>query len=319
LLPHFKHRRGTHTKRLDPKEIRPKNNWRVDIENPNPGVGDATMHFHMGGTGSTKYYYNWETGQWIAEDGAILPPSIAARIPSSVVNKARHYFGLDLPDAIAGPVDGEEPVRTNALMRHIVAEPPESGARRSLPAELEDLLEAGWREGPGGILLLAPSEEYLNRRATASPHEIGNIEYHNNDFAVPDYDLAVAVEQFASRLAVPGPLMDDDQIDYRMPDGEYPSDISRFLHDMAARSLTFATRALALAGRQALPGAAELKAIVNTGVRGDVLVHGTHITFTTARGSPSRSFDMRWFDDLERFQLEAMAVLTMADSEAKSR
>jgi len=32
-----------------------------------------------------QHYYNWETGQWIAEDGTILPSSIASRIPSSVV------------------------------------------------------------------------------------------------------------------------------------------------------------------------------------------------------------------------------------------
>jgi hypothetical protein len=80
----------------------PKNQWRVDIENPNPGTGAANMHFQMGGTGSTKYYYNWETGQWITEDGTVLSSRIAAQIPGSVVNRALQYFGLELPGAISG-------------------------------------------------------------------------------------------------------------------------------------------------------------------------------------------------------------------------
>jgi hypothetical protein len=29
---------------------------------------------------------------------------------------------------------------------------------------------------------------------------------------------------------------------------------------------------------------------------------------------PSRSFDLAWFDDLERFKLEAVAVLTASDA-----
>jgi RHS repeat-associated protein len=88
----------------------PSRQWRVDIENPNPGSGDAAMHFQMGGAGSTKYYYNWETNEWVTEDGDVLAPRIAAQIPDSVVGKALQYFGLDLPDAMSGgPIDDEVP------------------------------------------------------------------------------------------------------------------------------------------------------------------------------------------------------------------
>jgi hypothetical protein len=60
--------------------------------------------------------------------------------------------------------------------------------------------------------------------------------------------------------------------------------------------------------------AGALIAIVSLGVVGDVLMHGTKVRFTTARGRASRSFDLAWFDDLERFELEAMAVLDMSDA-----
>ena len=87
-----------------------------------------------------------------------------------------------------------------------------------------------------------------------------------------------------------------------------------FLRGMAQRGLTFAARALALADRQQLHGGCGLTAIISTGVVTDVLVHGTFVRFTTGRGVPSRSFDLAWFDDLERFKLEAMAVLTASDA-----
>jgi hypothetical protein len=203
-------------------------------------------------------------------------------------------------------------------MRRLLTQPGSAGVHIVLPPELEDLLEAGWREGPGGVLLLAPSEEYLSKRASVPPDDVGECEHQNNDFAVPGQDLAIAVQQFAPRLAAPGPLIDDDKIDYRMPDGEYPADVLGFLRGMAGRGVAFAARALTLAGHQQLPGAVALNAIVSTGIIGDVLVHGTTVKFTTARGVPSRWFDMRWFDDLERFKMDAMAVLTMADASPAS-
>lgn len=67
------------------------------------------MNFQMTGIGSTKYYYNWGTGEWITEDGTVLPARIAAQIPDSVVGKALQYFGLDLPGSISGFPQEYEP------------------------------------------------------------------------------------------------------------------------------------------------------------------------------------------------------------------
>jgi hypothetical protein len=57
-----------------------------------------------------------------------------------------------------------------------------------------------------------------------------------------------------------------------------------------------------------------MTATVNTGVVADVLVHGTFVRLTTGRGVPSRSFDLAFFDDLESFKMDAMAVLTASDA-----
>ena len=182
-----------------------------------------------------------------------------------------------------------------------------------VPPELEDALAEGWWVGPGGYLSLGAREEPVRRRPVPA-EELGSHEYHDNDFRMPDDDLAEAAEVFAPRLAGGGELTHDETIDYRGPDGEYPPPVLGFLRGMAQRGLTFAARALALADRQQLPGGGGLTAIISTGVVADVLVHGTFVRFTTARGVPSRSFDLAWFDDLERFKLEAMAVLIASDA-----
>ncbi len=196
----------------------------------------------------------------------------------------------------------------------LLAEPVEPAERRVVPPELEDVLAEGWRVGPGGYLSLGAREQPVHKQEAVPAEQIGEYEYHDNYFCMPDDDLAEAAEVFAPRLAGGGVLSDDETIDYRGPDGEYPPQVLGFLRGMAQRGLTFAARALALADRQQLPGRAGLTAIVNTGVVADVLVHGTFVRFTTARGVPSRSFDLAWFDDLERFTLDAMAVLTASDA-----
>ena len=196
----------------------------------------------------------------------------------------------------------------------LLAEPVEPAERRVVPPELEDVLAEGWWVGPGGYLLLGPPDELVRRRRLVPAEEFGEYEYGRNYFWVPGDDLAEAAEVFAPRLAGGGELTDDETIDYRGPDGEYPPPVLGFLRGMAQRGLTFAARALALADRLQLPGGAGLTAIVNTGVVADVLVHGTFVRFTTARGVPSRSFDLAFFDDLESFKLDAMAVLTASDA-----
>ncbi len=176
------------------------------------------------------------------------------------------------------------------------------------------VLAEGWRVGPGGYLSLGPREQPVHKRRAVPAERIGEYEYDHNYFKMPGRDLAEAAEVFAPRLAGGGELSDDETIDYRGPDGEYPPQVLGFLRGMAQRALTFAARALGLAGRQQLPGGAELTAIVNTGSVDDVLVHGTFIRFATGRGVPSRSFDLAFFDDLESFTLGAMAVLTASDA-----
>jgi hypothetical protein len=199
------------------------------------------------------------------------------------------------------------------MMRRLAPEIPVSGPPVTLPRELGEILAAGWILGLGGSLILAPSDRIVNRSRPVPPEEIGEFEYENNDFGVPADDLAALVSAFRPRVTSDGPLIDDDQADYRDPDGQYPAEVMGFLAGMARRGLSFAAQALSLAGEQRLPCAPDLIAIVSTGIAGDVLVHGTTVKFTTARGLPSRSFDLHWFDDLERFKLEAMAILTMSD------
>jgi hypothetical protein len=190
--------------------------------------------------------------------------------------------------------------------------------REVLPSELNCVLRAGWRVEPGGVLRLAGPRRRARRIKISEPAEVGADEYQDNDFAVSDRELAWTVASFGPRLGPspkhPVPLEADPDMDYRLPGGELPADVLGYLRAMAGRGLTFASRALMLAHKKRLPGADELIAFVNTGIVGDVLVHGTHIHFTTARGEPSGWFDPSWFDDLEKFKLEAMAVLTMADA-----
>jgi NADP-dependent 3-hydroxy acid dehydrogenase YdfG len=81
---------------------------------------------------------------------------------------------------------------------------------------------AGPVRGRGAIVAAAARRsgrlEDLVREVRAAGD--GEYEYKYNDFAVPGDDLARAVPQFMARLTAPGPLMDDDRIDYRMPEGQ---------------------------------------------------------------------------------------------------
>ncbi len=203
-------------------------------------------------------------------------------------------------------------MRANAAMRRLQPRPSQQAESGDLPAALEELVAAGWREGPGGTLLLATTDEFLRRHTHVSPADIGTFEWENNDFAIPDEDLARAVTRFARRLAKGDPVV-DEPIDYR-PVGDGEEDVLKFLRGMACRGLDFAVKALARAREQRFSAAGALIAVVSTGAAGDVLRHGTTARFTTGRGSPSRNFDMRWFHDLEDSKLQAMAVLTMDDA-----
>lgn len=98
-----------------------------------------------------------------------------------------------------------------------------------------------------------------------------------------------------------------DTNDVHIPDDDLRTDPATYLPRVAARGRTFAAAALRRA--RGLPGADALVAVVGTGADEDFVEHGTTVKFFTRRGDYPR-----WFDDLEGFELEAMAVLDAADA-----
>jgi hypothetical protein len=143
-----------------------------------------------------------------------------------------------------------------------------------LPEELRAIIAAGWVIGPGGSLLLAA----LWGDGWSKDHvpvQAADYEYEVNDVAIPAADLG--------------------------------GDPDRYLGRAAARGIQFAARAMRAAA--GLAGAESLIAVVGTGVDQDFLTHGTTVKFFTQRGDYPR-----WFDDLERFTTEAIAVLNMSDA-----
>lgn len=209
-------------------------------------------------------------------------------------------------------------MRLNSRMRRLLDQGDGFDPHGPLPPDCERLLGEGWRIGNSGVLLLAASGDLLARQRMITADEVGEFEYEHNDFSIPDEDLASAVPAFAPRLSSGTWTEDDPAIDYRGPDGQFPVDVAAFLSRMAARGLTFASRAVRLAAQQGLDAAGALVAIINIGVTGDVLVHGTHVHITTARGAPSKWFDLSWFDDLERFEMDAMAVIDLHEASLES-
>ena len=82
-----------------------------------------------------------------------------------------------------------------------------------------------------------------------------------------------------------------------------------FLVRAASRAFTFAS--LMLAKGAGLPGAETLQASVSVSV--DVTdeyfaLQGANVRFFTRRGD-----DLGWFDDLEKFKIEAIALLDVSD------
>jgi hypothetical protein len=147
-------------------------------------------------------------------------------------------------------------------------------SRRALPEELESILASGWIKGVGGALLLSAVGRHLAAREV--PYDrLGGFEYEVNDLHIPDRDLS--------------------------------SDVGEFLPRLSSRALTFAISGLEMS--RTLEGSDKLIAVVGVGVGEDFITHGATVKFFTKRGDYPR-----WFEDLERFEDEAMAVLTMADT-----
>ncbi|MFY1598888.1 hypothetical protein [Micromonospora sp. WMMD737] len=147
---------------------------------------------------------------------------------------------------------------------------------RDLPPELDEVARAGWVLGPGGAILLK-SLSGPGWRNDIDASEVGLYEYEVNDVYVSLFDIADNRETYLSRAAV--------------------------------RGISFAARMLKDAA--ALPEADRLLAVVGISVDEgdeDFLLQGATVRFFSRRGDYPT-----WFEDLERYQKEAIAVIGMAD------
>lgn len=142
-----------------------------------------------------------------------------------------------------------------------------------LPLELQDLLQAGWLVGPAGSLLLRGMFG-SGWRSDWSPKDVAVHECEVNDVWIPQEGL--------------------------------PIERSLFLSGAVSRARSFVT--LAMKSAQELKSADLLVAVIGLGVMEDYLTHGTTVKFFTRRGEYPR-----YFDDLESYQMEAMAVIESSD------
>jgi hypothetical protein len=145
-----------------------------------------------------------------------------------------------------------------------------------LPPDLNEVARAGWVVGPCGAILLK-SLWGKGWRTSIPPSEIGSYEYEVNDVYASLSDLA--------------------------------TERGTYLHKSAVRGISFAVRMLGDAA--AIPEAEGLVAVVSISIDEEdetFLLQGATVRFFSRRGD----YPM-WFDDLERYQHEAIAVLNMSD------
>ncbi|WP_157606524.1 hypothetical protein [Saccharomonospora cyanea] len=153
-----------------------------------------------------------------------------------------------------------------------------------LPDELRTIIRKGWYFTPAGAFVLEALEprsmlaktfltKHFRRNRELASHwgGVADYEYHTNDVKIPESGL--------------------------------PSDKERFLSAVAIRALCFIEEAFRSAARFEVSNG--LTAVVSVGVGDNYLSHGTTVKFFTRRaGRPD------WYEDLERFKIEAIAVLT---------
>jgi hypothetical protein len=151
----------------------------------------------------------------------------------------------------------------------------ESFLGRDLPAELRELLDEGWVVGPATALLLK-GQFGAGWRSDWKPANVARHEYEVNDVGVPSDGISPERDQFLPALV--------------------------------ARARDFAVRALGAAG--GMPAADLLTAVISVGIDDDYSTHGGTVRFFTRRGGSPR-----FYEDLERFRLEAMAVVDVHDLE----
>ncbi len=161
-------------------------------------------------------------------------------------------------------------------MRELLADSLTEIWRPSLPRRAQAIAEAGWIIGPNAALLLRAM--YGNSwSGEFDPSEIGHYEYEVNDVYISLSDLR--------------------------------EDTRRYLPRAASRGLFFARRMLRDAS--ALEGGDRLLALVSIFADeddDDFLLQGATVKFFSRRGAYPD-----WFEDLEGFRHEAIAILDLDD------
>ena len=152
-----------------------------------------------------------------------------------------------------------------------------STGRADMSATGQDLLDLGWVVGPAGSLLLKGMWGSGFRRTGLSPGEVGGYEYEVNDVYLPIVQER-SIEQTLVRAAQQG--------------------------------IDFAVECLASA--DGLPSAELLVGVVSvvTEIDEDFSMQGTTVRFFTERGDYPD-----WWDDIERFERDAIALVRAGDSE----
>ncbi|MFK4244181.1 hypothetical protein ACI2KV_14985 [Micromonospora chokoriensis] len=166
-------------------------------------------------------------------------------------------------------------LRANAAMRSLLGSAAFAVDQPTVPEMEQTTLDAGWTVEPSGALLLVRHRPKCMHDIPAEA--LGGGEYEINDVYVSLDDLG------------------RESVD--------------FLPRAASRGLYFARRMLASA--RGLPGSETLLAAVAIHVDvddEDFALQGATIRFFSRRGSYPD-----WFDELETFTLEAIAVLDMSD------
>ncbi|MBE3205749.1 MULTISPECIES: hypothetical protein [Parafrankia] len=142
-----------------------------------------------------------------------------------------------------------------------------------LPMELQDILRSGWLVGPAGSLLL---KDLFGPgwRSDWPPETVAHHEREVNDVWIP-------------------------------PDG-LPQERSLFLSGAVSRARSFAL--LAMESAQKFDPGDRLVAVISQGIDDDYRTHGATVKFFTRRGEYPR-----FYDDLEGYRIEAMAVVEPED------
>ena len=143
----------------------------------------------------------------------------------------------------------------------------------SLPEETRDVLAGGWQVGPAGSLLLA-SLYGSGWRTDWAPEDVAQHELEVNDLHISSQGA--------------------------------PEERGQFLVEMVSRARTAACFALKAA--DTFPSSELLVAVISVGIEDDYLPHGATVKILTHRGGYPR-----WLDDLDKFRLEAMALMEPRD------